>query len=614
MSGICGIVNGGGAPVDRQLLQKMTAFMAFRGPDAQDIMIDGLAGLGHTLLRTTFESENEHQPLSLDGKVWITADARIDGQAELKKKLETRGRTALTAANDAELILHAYHAWGEDCVHYLIGDFAFAIWDTARERLFCARDHFGVKPFFYARTRDGLAFSNTLDCLRQDPAISDTLDELWIADFLLFELSQDPSATVFLNIRRLPPAHRLFFSRDALRIDKFWSLPTDLGVTYRDKGDYVEHFKSLLETAVADRLRSNRIGVEMTGGMDSSSLAAVAKQMLQRTGSPFELSAHTVVYDQLIPDRERHYASLVANQLGIAIHFAIADGYELFAHSDRPLPPIPEPSHEPTAMVAADHFCDVAKHCRIALSGWDGDALLSESPKPFLRHLWRQRKFGRLLFGLLGYAVSERRVVPQGLSNRLFRRGTDNQPDMPYPDWVAPEFERRLDLPARSKKFQSRPNVTNELRPYAHRSYEFITSLSNFFEYYDAGVTGVPLEFRHPLMDLRLLEYCLSLPPWPWCVKKHILREAMRGLLPEPVRTRPKTSLAGRPWIERLKLGDAERLDAFVASKSLKRYVDSCRIPPFREAANLDDVWMNLRPHSLDLWLRRMRSAGNGNV
>ena len=143
MSGICGIVNQDGAPIDRHLLEEMTAFMAFRGPDAQEVWTNASVGFGHTLLRTTFESEHEQQPFSLDGKVWITADARIDGRDELRKKIAARGRDRIEGVTDAELILHAYDSWGEDCVKHLIGDFAFAIWDGPRKRLFCARDHCG---------------------------------------------------------------------------------------------------------------------------------------------------------------------------------------------------------------------------------------------------------------------------------------------------------------------------------------------------------------------------------------------------------------------------------------------------------------------------------------
>src|SRR5213593_4056581 len=147
MSGIVGIVNFDGAPIDRDLLSRMTEFMSFRGPDAQGIWIDGSIGLGHTTLRTTWAAETENQPLTLDGKVWLTADVRLDAREELLKKLQDKLDRSLTREripSDAELILFAYEVWGEECLKHLIGDFVFAIWDGGAQRLFCARDHFGV--------------------------------------------------------------------------------------------------------------------------------------------------------------------------------------------------------------------------------------------------------------------------------------------------------------------------------------------------------------------------------------------------------------------------------------------------------------------------------------
>src|SRR5687768_323721 len=191
MSGIFGIVNFDGAPIDRDLLARLTESMTFRGPDAQQILSDGHAGFGHTLLRTTWEAETEKQPITFDSKVWLTADARLDGRAELMQKLGKTTGASESTHNDAELILLAYHAWKEECINHLIGDFAFAIWDTNARRLFCARDHFGVKPFYYAHTGNSFIFSNTLNTLRLHPSVSDELHEPAIADYLVFGLNQD---------------------------------------------------------------------------------------------------------------------------------------------------------------------------------------------------------------------------------------------------------------------------------------------------------------------------------------------------------------------------------------------------------------------------------------
>jgi asparagine synthase (glutamine-hydrolysing) len=191
MSGITGLLSLDGGPVDGQILSRLTGLMAFRGPDAQETWSGGRVGFGHTMLRTTFESQGERQPCSLDDDLWIVADARVDGRSELCRKLRSSGHDCHQSATDAELILHAYRAWGDECVRHLLGDFVFAIWDASRERLFCARDHFGVKPFFYARAGNCLVFSNTLNCVREHPGVSDELNDRAIADFLLFGMNQD---------------------------------------------------------------------------------------------------------------------------------------------------------------------------------------------------------------------------------------------------------------------------------------------------------------------------------------------------------------------------------------------------------------------------------------
>ena len=172
MSGIAGIVNLDGAPVDRRLLESMSASIARTGPDAQQLWADGPVGLCHAMLRTTWEAEIESQPHTLDGGVWITADARVDSRPDLVAELTRAGRIVIGVPTDADLLLHAYHAWGNACVEHIIGDFAFAIWDGPRRRLFCAHDHFGVKPFYYARVGNSFVFSNVFRCVHMHPTVS----------------------------------------------------------------------------------------------------------------------------------------------------------------------------------------------------------------------------------------------------------------------------------------------------------------------------------------------------------------------------------------------------------------------------------------------------------
>jgi asparagine synthase (glutamine-hydrolysing) len=147
------------------------------------------------------------------------------------------------------------------------------------------------------------------------------------------------------------------------------------------------------------------------------------------------------------------------------------------------------------------------------------------------------------------------------------------------------------------------------VRPAAFRNIAARVAMSSYFDYLDAGVTHRPMEFRHPLLDLRVVDYCLSLPPFPWCVKKEILRDAMRGTLPEPVRVRPKTTLRGQPHVLLLAQPEAGWVDRFVAFPALSRYLVRENIPPVCGVVDPDATWRNTRPLSLDIWLRSLSSA-----
>jgi asparagine synthase (glutamine-hydrolysing) len=258
MSGIVGVLNLDGVPIDRALLERMTEFMTVRGPDDLQVWLKDAVGFGHTMLRTTWEAEYEHQPFTLDRQVWIIADARIDDREVLAQKLgieplpsppfgkETRVIT------DVELILRAYLEWGNSCVEHLLGDFAFAIWDGRKRRLWCARDQFGVKPFYYARTQNTFLFASSIDCLRHHPQVSSELNEEAIGDFLLFGHNQNEENTIYRNIHRIPPAHRLIVTDNKQQLERYWHFPTGSEIRYQNDADYVEHYREIFSTAVKD--------------------------------------------------------------------------------------------------------------------------------------------------------------------------------------------------------------------------------------------------------------------------------------------------------------------------------------------------------------------------
>jgi asparagine synthase (glutamine-hydrolysing) len=596
MSGIVGVVNWDGTPVDRRLIQRMMTALDRRGPDAQGVWLDAGVGLGHAWLQTT--AGPDPQPFGLDGHLWIVADARVDDRTTLVDTLHRQGERGLSAAGDAALILHAYRRWGEDCLRHILGDFAFAIWDGARRRLFCARDHFGVKPFYYAPTAGGLVFSNTLQCVRLHPDVSGAVDEQAIADFLRFGLSQDPATTAFRAIRRLPAAHCL---AGAGRLDprRYWRLPVDGSIRYGRPHDYVDRFGELLTAAVADRLRGPRAGVLMSGGLDSTSVAATAQGLSARTGC--DLRAYTAVCERAFVDPERRYAALAAQALGIAVQYRITDDYEVYERWGEPELRRPEPESDPLLALNVDLLQDVAAGSRVALTGHGGDPVF-RLPLGYATRLLRRGRGLRLAREIGQYVRVCRRLPRVRIGAHLRRRlGPTVSPAGP-PDWLDPDLVVRLDPAAGA----ARPTTDSApIHPTRPAAYALLTSgaWAATFESFDPGVTGVAVEVRHPFFDVRLVEYLLAIPPMPWAFDKTILRLAMRGRLPEAVRLRPKTVAAGDPLVAALRRPSARWVDRFEPVPALRRFVRRDRVPAVHGRADAVDVWTHLRPLCLNYWL-----------
>lgn len=459
MSGFAGIVNFDGAPVDRALLEQLTRHQAFRGPDAQGIWCEGGVGFGHTLLRTTREAARERQPLGWprgwNDRLWIIPDARLDAGAELLAKLQARGAAdgALSSsAPDAELILHAYDQWGEDCLEHLRGDFSLAIWDAPARKLFSARDHFGIRQFFYAQRGNTLIFSNTLSALRLHSGLPGRLNDLAIADFLLFDMIQDPAATSFEGIRRLPPAHTLVGRAGHLSVRRYWELSVTTPVHYAREEEYIERFQQLLDAAVSDRLRSDRTAILMSGGLDSPTIAASARRVLDRQGITGGLCALTDVFDTLIPHEERFYAGLVAEALRIPIKFSVLDHWRLFEHAKLPEGQTIEPHHSAWPDTFPDQLRTLPEGCRAVLTGLGGDPALCGRISVHFRELFGAGQLRRALLDAFRYLTSPGRFSRLYLHTRwriLF--GSRKQAPF-YPEWLNEDLERRLGLRARGEE------------------------------------------------------------------------------------------------------------------------------------------------------------------
>ncbi len=603
MSGFAGILNLDGAPVDRSLLERMTRGLAFRGPDAEGIWSDGAVGLGHALLRATHEAAREKQPAGLDGRLWIAADVRIDARAELIEKLNAKrnGASAVSLSTpDAELILHAYDAWDEACVEHLLGDFSFAIWDAPRKRLFCARDHFGVKFLYYARIGGTLIFSNTLESLRVHPGISAKLCDAYIGDYLLIGSNLHPTLTPFEQIIRLPSAHTLTASGEQVRPACYWSFPIEEPLRYRCPHDYVEEFQGLLNAAVEDRLRTDRASISLSGGLDSPTVAAAAAEQLE---TPDRLLGVTYGFNRAIRDPEPPLARKVAEYLGISFRYFATDDYQLFDRCDSLGGRFPWPTNLALAACKCDLYDAVAGHGRVLLTGEGGDFGIA----PSLRVHGGWRLFG-LVWNVGKYILTHGRHPRLGFRVTWQRwRGKSPKGIPGYPEWCEPEFESRLNL---RDRFQELIKVPSSEHPYRPDSYSSLTSpyISIFFERYDGGYTRLPLEVRHPLFDLRLQRFFLRLPMFPWCADKELLRVAMRDRLPKEILRRPKAPFEGDPLIQMLREADTDWLNNFVPAPGFERYVVRERVPIFGGNVELRNPELHLRPISLNYWLQSKKA------
>lgn len=578
MSGFIGILNGGGRPVDAGLLRAMTASMASRAPDAQEVWCDAHVGFGHALLRTTREAETERQPQCLDGAVWITGDIRLDRRRELADRLRAAGRRFDKEASDADLVLHAYLVWDQACVEQLSGDFAFAIWDGRSRRLFCARDQFGVVPFYYAETKDALVFGNHLDCLRLHPQVSDRFNEQAIGDFLLVSINYDFATTTFAAIRRLLPAHVLTWSDgNPPNIRRYWRLPeVETYLHYRDRREYVEQFRELFERAVADRLRTGCAGTYLSGGMDSTSIAATAYRLMAATGSAVDLQAYTIAAKTISDHHEGEYAAKVAAQTGFPIEYVAAEDYMEAVPEEHPRHNYPEPLVIPERSAMVDITHRAAKRSRVLLAGFGGDPALS-IPWCYWIDLAKRYRFLRLARDTWEYVRAFHSVPGFGLRTQVRAWQAEKSHQVGFPDWFDPDFVARIDLKTRQKVIDASASPLITMR--SHEGMLSSPLWCHIFTASDPGVTGLPIKVRFPFFDVRLLLFLHAIPPIPWLMRKFLIREAMKGRLPEAVRMRPKATVASAPslqWTQRR--GVQPWMERLAETPALAPYVDRKRL------------------------------------
>lgn len=550
MSGIGGVLRLGGEPVERAPLDDLRGRLAPYGPDASGIWQDGAISLVHCLLRVTPEALAERQPLEQDNCV-IVADARLDNRAELCAALGLRD----DQQPDAALILAAYRRWGEACAERLLGDFAFAVWDSAERALFCARDIFGERPFFYYDSPGQFVFASALEGVARFPGVPRAVNQARVAVYLTG--GSDPVNTFYRDLFRLPPAHTLTISPAGLRLRQYWDLGAPRETRLPSDQAYAEAFHHHLSEAVRVRLRSSGpVGAMLSGGLDSSSVVCLARPLLAERGEA--LHTFSLLYDASPASDERQFMAPVVAGGGLVHHTLAGDGQSLVSRVEELLAALGEPYYNfGLSLQAAANEAARASGVRALLGGDFGDAVVSHANLRFAelvragRWLTAVREVRGLASGLgfsrrttLAYFWSSA-IVPQfpPAARRGWRR-LRGQLRSGRLAWAAgtvmqPDFARRVsaDQALITRLEHLQPTLQTTLAE--SQFYLGQTRLQAEAFSHLAAHTGV--EARHPFHDQRLVEFCLGLPGEQrlssgW--SRLIMRRAMAGVLPEAVQWR----------------------------------------------------------------------------
>lgn len=586
MSGIAGVVRLDGARAATRAIDAMVDVLRHRGGDGNAVWSYGVAAFGHAMLHATPESHHEPQPLA-DEHLVLVADARIDNGAELRSLLNVRNE----AVGDAALILAAYLQWGPACAARLEGDFAFGIWDQRERTLFCARDPFGVKQLLYAQL-DGtmFAFATEVRALLALDAVPRELDETRIADFLAVYFDE-PARTFYRAIRRLPGGCSLTLRDGKVTIDRYWSpehvRPLRLRGADRD-ARYAEGFREHFVRAVRERMRAthtSEIGAMLSGGLDSTSIACVARDEL-RASNAGPLPVFSWIFSDSMESDEREYQEAVIAEGGMR---AIAlDSAQLGASPWTSLEalladgPVYAPNHYLNHVAAAQgHAIGV----RVLLDGTGGDSTISRGRGRYHELFFRGRAIAlarelRALAHVRGTSESLPRLffgnvaapmLPQALLHAALRlRGR-----------TPSTFASLILLSPRMREATGASTATNRVPLSARREHlAQLTApmLADGLELLDRSMAMHRVEGRYPFFDRRLAEYCLSLPADQKLAggySRIVARRAMAGIVPDVVRWRAGKGAPGLHIIVALRQNRATLDDLFVRDPSvLAPYVD----------------------------------------
>jgi asparagine synthase (glutamine-hydrolysing) len=558
MCGIAGIVTTGGLSAEeRARLPRMGDIIAHRGPDDAGVHADAYAGLAHRRL-SIVDLAAGHQPLANeDETVWIVFNGEIYNHADLRNELTAAGHRYRTRC-DTETIVHAYEQWGDACVERFRGMFAFAIWDSSRRRLLLARDRLGIKPLYWALTGSRIVFGSEIKSILASDLVpaepnQDAIPELLSTRYL------SGTQTMFRDVHRLLPGHVLVFEKGAVTTHQWWDIPVgapESAVTLSDR-DAVAQFRERLEDAVRTRLMADvPLGMFLSGGLDSSAIAALMARMIDRPLQTFSVAFEDRAYSEL------EYARQVARAIGADAHEIVITADDFFDalprlvwHEDEP---IAHPSSVPLYFVsrlARDHvkvvltgegsdelLAGYGKYPR-ALANWRGAAAWNLTPEPF-RAFVASTIVPRLPGRMGRYASRSFLAMPRTPEAMFFDNfaaiGLRRQATLlneavaahATPEGAYGPSRACFDTPGGQSTMLDRLLYT-DLKTY----------LVELLMKQDQMSMAASIESRVPFLDHPLVEFAAGLPArmkLRGFTTKWILREAVTSILPSTILTRRK--------------------------------------------------------------------------
>jgi|HubBroStandDraft_6_1064221.scaffolds.fasta_scaffold31321_1 asparagine synthase (glutamine-hydrolysing) len=340
MCGIAGVLRTDGNSADARVIRSMTDIIAHRGPDGSGFYVQGEVALGHRRL-SIIDLATGGQPMSNeDDSLWITYNGEIFNHADVRPELETAGHRYKSHC-DTETVIHAYEQYGDQCLTRFRGMFAFAIWDGKHKRLFCARDRLGIKPFYYFWNGRLFAFASEIKALLQHPEISAEFNEQLLPEYLAFGYTSGEE-TLFKGIRKLMPGHTLTLSCGSipkLEIRQYWDAPCPTEYEARPDEQWIAECRARLEEVVRMRLMSDvPLGMFLSGGVDSSAIAALIKRMADGPVKTFSVGYNESKFSELSEARQ------VAEQIGTDHHEVLVSMDDFFNalprlvwHEDEPI-------------------------------------------------------------------------------------------------------------------------------------------------------------------------------------------------------------------------------------------------------------------------------------